>query len=51
MPKRALFWDNYGMLASCRGKSVENPVPNRLKSFNLRQNMRPALFVVYFFKY
>jgi hypothetical protein len=50
-PKRALFLDNYELLAGCRGKSVENPVPNRLKSLNPRQNKRSALFVVYFFEY
>ena len=49
--KRALFLYNHGLVTVCRGKSVENPVPNRLKSLNSWQNKRPALFVMYFFKY
>ena len=48
---KALFLYNHGLVTVCRGKNVENPVPNRLKSLNPRQNKRVALFVMYFFKY
>ena len=49
--KKALFLYNHGQVTGCRDKSVENPVPNRLKSLNPWQNKRPALFVMFFFKY